>query len=323
MRITRRRWLWTVVLVLLTLHAAELAATPYCREPDSLFREDPLRFWALNEGREALDSQSGTVMQVNSLGLRGQEPAPPGAGPRLLLLGDSCVYGSGMPDTLTPDRLLESELRARTGVPWQVSNGGIPGYSSFQGLQLLREVGPRLQPEVVVYAYLHADAALEGVSDHERFPEGLSWLRALLWQSRLYRVLRAKLIGTPTSAPTNPNTFWREGNRFRVPPDRQARNMRETAAEVRREGGRALVFLVLPSRTPGRESHPHVQNLQQVGAEEGVVVDLLSRWRSEGLLVPRMFLPDDNLHFSEEGTRRLTADLAEALVRAQVTPVRE
>lgn len=324
MRSAARSWLTALLLALLFLNAAELAATPYFHEAEHLFREDPLRFWALNEGRSAWDMQSNSQLTVNSLGMRGGEVPPPEAGPRVLLMGDSCIYGAGMPDSLTPDRLLQAELQERTGVSWQACNGGVPGYSSLQGLHHLRELGPTIRPEVVVFAYLHADQALERVPDHARLAEGLDGLRTLLWKSKLYRVLRAKVIGRPTSAGLKPDDFYEKGQVHRVPLDRHTRNLRELAAEARRDGARAVVFLVLPNLSPHRQGDtPHIANLKKVGAEEGIVVDLLGKWRADGVLDASMFLPNDPLHFNEAGNRRLAADLAEALVAAGVTPGRE
>jgi hypothetical protein len=90
---------------------------------------------------------------TNSLGLRDDEPAPK-SGPRVLLLGDSFAMGYGVErGDLFADRL-EKEL----GI--DVVNAGTGGYEIVQQPRVLAELGPRLQPDLVLYAlYLGNDLA--------------------------------------------------------------------------------------------------------------------------------------------------------------------
>lgn len=313
------KWLKAMALALLAILAAELAAAPHFRESPGLFREDPLRFWAMNPSTTGYDHQSGQDLHVNAAGLRGPELPPAEAGPRMLLLGDSCAYGAGVADAEAPDRPLEAALRRRSDRAWHVANGGTPGYTTFQELHLLEEVAPTVRPEVLVVTYTVADSSREMTPDHLRHPEALAPLRALLWRSRLYRVLRAWKLGREVDAVPPPQDMLRLGAAERVPVEQYVGNLERMAALARQYGARAVVFVRLPNLTPPNLQHiDHLPAFRKVAEREGVFVDLYQDWADRGLLTEEMFLPNDVLHFSVEGSRQLGESLAEALVREGV-----
>lgn len=90
---------------------------------------------------------------TNSLGMRDEDPGPK-AGPRVLLLGDSFAMGYGVDRGRLFADLLEQELHI------DVVNAGTGGYEIVQQPRVLDEFGPKLQPDLVVYAlYLGNDLA--------------------------------------------------------------------------------------------------------------------------------------------------------------------
>ncbi len=92
-------------------------------------------------------------VRVNSLGLRGPELGPKRADEvRVLALGDSLVYGQGVAETETLPSQLERALAARDPErrSWTVVNAGHRAYDTYQELQLLAELAPAIQPDVVV-----------------------------------------------------------------------------------------------------------------------------------------------------------------------------
>ena len=92
-------------------------------------------------------------VRVNSLGLRGPELAEKRANEvRVLALGDSLVYGQGVAEADTLPVLLESALQRReTGErTWTVVNAGNRAYDTRQELALLEELGPRIEPDIVL-----------------------------------------------------------------------------------------------------------------------------------------------------------------------------
>jgi lysophospholipase L1-like esterase len=94
-------------------------------------------------------------VRANRLGLRDREPSPKPPGTfRALGLGDSFAFGWGVPLEASFLKRLEVLLDlSRPGVPHEVVNAGIPGYGTWEALQLLRSVGPVYEPDLVVLAF--------------------------------------------------------------------------------------------------------------------------------------------------------------------------
>lgn len=94
-----------------------------------------------------LNASRPTTLRHNSLGLRDIEPAP-SAGPTILFLGDSFVYGS---DVEAEERFTE---RLRADLPAvRIINAGIAGYGTDQAFLLLQRLWPRVEPNVVVLMF--------------------------------------------------------------------------------------------------------------------------------------------------------------------------
>ena len=112
--------------------------------------EDPVRHhrWMAN----AHGRVHGIEYRTNSLGLRDREypeAGPPG-GLRILLLGDSFTEGSTLDFEDTVAKRMERDLAARCRRPHEVINGGNASYSPILEYLLLKEIGPRLRPDIVV-----------------------------------------------------------------------------------------------------------------------------------------------------------------------------
>jgi lysophospholipase L1-like esterase len=132
-----------------------------------------------------------TPIRTNSLGLRGPEPRPtPGSGRprlRLLVIGDSVGFGFGVEEEESWPRLLERRLGAAwdsAGLDVEVVNGAVIGYGTFQEAAALREIGPRLRPDVVLWQ-LSSNDIVENYFYAPRSP-----IRLLLDRSGLFNLLR-------------------------------------------------------------------------------------------------------------------------------------
>jgi lysophospholipase L1-like esterase len=138
---------------------------------------------------------AGTQMRTNSFGLRGPELNADGA-VSILAAGDSCTWGWRVTEGQSYPAVLQSMLHdIAIQNTYQVINAGVPGYTSFQGLQYLRERGLGLRPSIVLIAYGFNDVFPTGdvelQIEHER--NVLPLLRAddfLLNRSALYRWMR-------------------------------------------------------------------------------------------------------------------------------------
>ena len=152
---------------------------------------DTRLLWKLEPGR-LFESPAG-VTRVNDVGLRTKLlPTDKKAADerRILVTGDSSVYGWGQPDGLTYAEQLEAELNKQlVGVRVSVVNLGVPGYSTEQTLRLLEDVGWAYEPDLLIVHNIFSDCNIDAFQDEAALaladPEATA-LRRTLHSSRLY-----------------------------------------------------------------------------------------------------------------------------------------
>jgi lysophospholipase L1-like esterase len=168
---------------------------------------------------------------------------------RIVTLGDSSTFGWGVDTEAIYPHLLERMLRARhPGARIEVINLGVCGYSSLQGLILLRREALNYNPDVVILSY--------GSNDFSRVPEPFDevlernsgWsgaVRAALQHSRAYQVYAGYLLGlsrkpppAPASAPgeTGSASEAPAAGVYNVGPEKSRANMIEMVKVARGHG---------------------------------------------------------------------------------------
>lgn len=157
---------------------------------------------------------SDAEQRLDSLGLRNPEipPDAPTDEVRVLVAGDSYVYGMGVQDGETWRPHLEEALDERYGAPVRVLNAGVQGYSLVQVCRFARRMISELEPDIVlVFAapgrqtLLDTSPAISWVQVGEitvpahllaRWPKALHWIPArmhrLLTHSAIYLRHRAQ-----------------------------------------------------------------------------------------------------------------------------------
>ncbi|NOY24832.1 MAG: SGNH/GDSL hydrolase family protein [Oligoflexia bacterium] len=203
------------------------------REPNMVGDADT--GWRLKVGRQnSFGIPHGTF--VNSYGLRAPEVPVQKSRPRVMVVGDSSVFGVLVDDKDT--------FTARLGAAFpqiEVLNAGVPGYSSWQALQALDHRLQPYQPDLIVVATLWSDTQGADASDATRFggrhasiiDHSLAfvllrdWIRELRWGSR------PEQVGFGLSPPVAPTT--------RVPLGDYGVNLRALAKRAP-----AVAYLVLP-----------------------------------------------------------------------------
>jgi hypothetical protein len=103
-------------------------------------------------GRSDLGGPDQGLVRINALGLRGGEVRPakaPGT-KRVLVLGDSFVFGVGVDEEHLFTSRLSELLTDSPGGPYEVVNMGVSGYSTDQEYLLFRELGRTLGPDLVL-----------------------------------------------------------------------------------------------------------------------------------------------------------------------------
>ncbi len=172
-----RDWQKTGVLAVasfaLVFGGAEILARLWW-EPGSyrpVIRADPVYGWALDPGSSlhAVDSDRHLDyhIQVNALGMRDPERPrdKPSGVRRVLLLGDSMVFGTGVEMGSRCGDILETRL----GPGVEVLNAAVGGWGTDQEFLFLCREGFALQPDVVVLALCLSNDVANNMLTHELF----------------------------------------------------------------------------------------------------------------------------------------------------------
>ncbi len=168
-----------------------------------ILQQDPALFW---RQRADLDvTFQDTRVKTNSLGLRNREISPKKDKDsfRIVCLGASPTFGWGVNQEETYPSRLEKLLREKYGSEKiEVINGGVIGYSSYQGLNFFEKEILRLSPDLITVAYVindvdkHRFYRSDGRADNELGPKSkiAVVLENFLDKSSLYGLLRQGIL---------------------------------------------------------------------------------------------------------------------------------
>jgi len=130
----------------------------YIEDPDVGYRLTPNFSGVINR------SEFSQRFRINGAGLRAHRH--PGTDEqdtvRVLVLGDSQAFGFGVADDETFSAQLEhifADHHPSRSV--RVMNGGVPGYGTADQLALLKSMGPKLDPDLIVVQFLSVNDILE------------------------------------------------------------------------------------------------------------------------------------------------------------------
>lgn len=262
-----------------------------------------------------------------------RQPPPAAAGaPRVLLLGDSVTFGTGVADEETFAHLL-----GRRGLT--VANFAVPGWGLDQSLLRFEREGASFRPSVVALnvclANDLADIMLESYLYDPQWPKpfftveegGLRLHDAHVHPSALRRAWRSlwegshllNLIGSPAGgAPDKDEAHW-QGRRKRAVKDEetalrlallQMRRLRDGAS---RSGARFVVVLH-PDRAAFEERSDLAGLLAEALGAAGIeVIDLAARYRGAAWAFPDLTL-DGLGHLSPRG-HQVAADVLDAAIQ--------
>lgn len=157
---------------------------------------------------------------------------------RVACLGDSVTFG-GVEATFP--ELLEEHLEEGLGMPVEVMNFGVPGYSSFQGRKLAEEVLEKYRPDAVVVLFGWNDHWLaKGYSDHRQRtdPPAAGRLLETAGRSRVYQLI-SRAAAAFASDEERPLVL-------RVPPDNFKANI-SAICSLAESRGTKVVLATAPS----------------------------------------------------------------------------
>jgi hypothetical protein len=182
-----KRMIFTLIPLVVLLAGAEIAArTLWTTMPkgDGNLPAHPTRLWTLNPFSQM--PSAGVMVPIGGDGLR-HVPDTTGADLRVLTLGDSNIFGFGLPHEHSPHGVLQDFLTDRR-IEADVLCGGVTGYSSLQSLALLEEQGWDLEPDLLVVGNLLSDEYQDYQTDLDRI-EG----RETPWAKAEWSLLRGSL----------------------------------------------------------------------------------------------------------------------------------
>jgi lysophospholipase L1-like esterase len=331
-----RNLLTAILATLATLGALEVAVriVPRRENPgrvhyasrSNLFRLDPDLIYALRPGArgELRTREFREIDEINAAGLRGRDVGPKGRGvQRVIAVGDSFTFGTGVAAADSYPEALERELRER-GVPVEVVNAGVPGYGADQTYRWVRLRAREYAPDAIVFG-VHtsdlrdgADFPLYDVRDGRLvaldarrtwiYLQGDLLVRAPGWlhRSALFRWTVEQMRGKDPFGLRPP--LDREDVAVWVG-DKIRREILDLAALGRAEGFRFAVLL-MPAKEHLARAAPNLYD----GLTTGVpTLDALAAMRADEPHVGRLFYRED-MHLTVAGYRRLAKVVADFLL---------
>jgi len=311
-----RAWRLAVVLGFFLVWEASLQVWS-AQNPFETYVADPVTFWA---GRPMPSVSQLSVQRLDGLFDTDHSSAKDPGRYRIVFLGDSQAisvqpHRYGGPRTY-PKFLAALEYLGPAGEIVESVNAAISGYTSWQGLLLLRNLGLAYHPDLVVAAFGYHDSAQARSPDSQVMTDDprIHRLRTVLFRSRIYLLIRTLALRRQSAAAD------RDPGSLNVPrvsvPEYEA-NLRAMAELGRRNGFRLAVLL-----EPFRDAHVGVatreyrEAARRVAAQEGLVV--LDAYTPLAQLTPgeRQALFDDDIHLKALGHRRVAHLVAEELTAA-------
>ncbi len=199
-RLGKRAWLPAAMLVL-ALAAAEGSLRAWLTvDMVTYFRPHPTLHWQVRPNlHDFQNNKDPGLITTNRDGMR-EVDLPRRKAPgeyRVLVLGDSSNFGHGVGGEQMWSSVLEDLLgQALPDRELHVLNGACPGWTTYQALVFLDEIGLAYQPDMVIAGF-NNDPGPDYLGDAERLTsEPLRTLNGLLWRSELYLLAREAVLAT-------------------------------------------------------------------------------------------------------------------------------
>ncbi|MCG8409368.1 MAG: SGNH/GDSL hydrolase family protein [Phycisphaerales bacterium] len=233
------RWPRAVAVISVLLFTVSLdlivgAVFPPPSHLESVLAPHPRRGWSHRTGM--VGSNSGVIVNINSVGFRGPEVPRKKASDeiRVLFLGDSVTFGFSLTWEDTFIARTAKKLRdRRPDLNITLMNGGVGGYTTWQSLDLFKDEGVRVEPDFVVLNYCMNDmvdliyleeASIVGNPIRFSFPNSSHWsgiVRAIqsTYVQQRDKATRDQLVWATRDPFGGPDPQLRsEADLFREPP---------------------------------------------------------------------------------------------------------
>lgn len=199
--------------------------------------------WTLPPAQQIVEG--GVTIRINSLGLRGAEPTPKEPNEiRIFSLGDSSIFGYGVPEKDVFTTIAAARLSARWSRQVTGWIGGVPAHTSDQSKGVLTQHGARYQPDWVVIANLWSDLFFQGKGS-KLAERAAGPLRAFATY-RVSRLLLSPWLAARRVKFVDSRADMGDNGNNRVPLPAYMDNLR-AMAELSKKLGARPVFLILPA----------------------------------------------------------------------------
>jgi|Deesub1362A_J573_1020465.scaffolds.fasta_scaffold02437_2 lysophospholipase L1-like esterase len=131
---------------------------------------------------------SSPKVNINRFGLRGPQPAPDGVKRRILVMGESSIFGAKLPRERDLWSIRLEHMLAQTGYGgWEVLNAGVPGYNAVQYRHWWETTLVHTRPKILVLQM--------GANDlTQAYVMGRKWQPGAPWP---WEFIMAQRRGTP------------------------------------------------------------------------------------------------------------------------------
>ncbi|MDZ7292335.1 MAG: GDSL-type esterase/lipase family protein [candidate division KSB1 bacterium] len=245
------------------------------------------------------------VMHINNLCLRGAPVAPPARKKtKILALGDSYTFGSGMRDEETFCSVLERAFEDKV----EVFNAGVPGYGIFQMQRLMRRLDPLLHPQIVLltfsigdifrqpFANAAAERAYLQAGQKRKQWRHLSRFATFLYRKFYYARVRltGRVRGVPNEIPSNDTAqfvnLWQKDRTRLI-----------EMANLCRQSKTLFVIMLWPQQTQAAWDSLVTADIRTLATRDSLIglVDLnqaLAQYPADQLVIPRDGHPSTTAH---------------------------
>jgi len=272
----------------------------------------------------------GVTWQVNQEGFRGSmvsREKQPGT-IRLLFLGTSITFGWGVKAEQAFPEIVRKELaKAYPEITIETVNAGVPGYSSYQGLQYLKRRLPAYRPDIVLAEFGINDGTMavgKGDKDWQpRFSHKIRLeLRSSGWGRLVLRVFQP-LIKKPAIVDVwqtwdqAKGTFYRismTGTMTRVDPSDFEANLEKMASLCQKN--EALFFVYIPSLYNEYGKKRLIRSVNFTPSNAVPIHQTLLAYPAE--TIESFLLPFDEAHLSVAG-HKVVGDSVAAFAAARLS----
>jgi len=182
------RWLvLTLAGILCTVLVSEAGLRWFApQEPPGMYTADDALGFRLTPGYRGVQSFRGEPipLEFNSWGMRDREPdGRRAARQRILVLGDSFMFGHSVRSEESFPKQLEARLRARLGAEAvEVINAGVPRYGTSQQRKWFERVADAVQPDIVLLGMFVSNDIVDNLHFGRLAGEGApEWRSRGLW----------------------------------------------------------------------------------------------------------------------------------------------